>query len=164
MGASCSSTRDVADLTEEDNSKPKNKKEEILLNIRNQFSKMESYIYKLRNEDVHYRMTKLIFMLNAINQLNPVIKALEESVDNFNYEPLEKILNTLFENMWKGNKDAFYDNVIEATEFFHQNNIPKLSFVTPTPTPTPAPRPEDTLSPSHAPSLSIDGRPPSVNN
>ena len=29
MGASCSSTRDVADLTEEDNSKPKNKKEEI---------------------------------------------------------------------------------------------------------------------------------------
>lgn len=165
MGTSCSSIRALADLTDEDNTNPKNKKEEILLNIRNQFKKMENYIYILRNEDVHYRMTKLISMLNSINQLNPIIKVLEESVDDFNYEPLEKILNNLFENMWKGNKDAFYDNVIEANEFFRQNNIPKLSFITPTSTPTPVllPRTEDFLF-SHTPSLSLDGRPSSYNN
>ena len=128
----CNSTRDVADIKNDDEDTPKNSKEEILLEIRNQFAKIETYIYKLRNEDVHYRMTKMIFMLNAIKELTPVIKTLEESDDNYQYDVLKDKFNLLFENLWKGNKEKFYDGVIEISEFFTIHHIPKFT-LTPTP-------------------------------
>ena len=128
----CDSTRDVTDIKYDDEDKPKNSKEEILLEIRKQFEKIESYIYKLRNEDVHYKMTKMIFMLNAIKELTPVIKTLEESDDNYQYDVLKDKFNLLFENLWKGNKEKFYDGVVEISEFFTINHIPKFT-LTPTP-------------------------------
>ena len=65
-------------------------------------------------------MTKMILMLNAIKELTPVIKTLEESDDNYQYDVLKDKFNLLFENLWKGNKEKFYDGVVEISEFFYR--------------------------------------------
>ena len=69
----------------------------------------------------------MIFMLIAIKELTPVIKTLEESDDNYQYDSLKKKFNILFENLWKGNKEKFYDGIVEISEYFTINKIPKFT-------------------------------------
>jgi hypothetical protein len=116
----CDTHQEIIYLNEE---APRNKKEEILLEIRNEFRKIEETIYRLRNEDVHYRMTKLIFMMNVIKELNPIIHVLENNKEKHDYQPLQEKIRELFTVFWKGEKDLFYHILFDINEFFVKNNI-----------------------------------------
>ncbi len=59
----------------------KGRKEDVLTIVRLKLKELENEIINLRKEDVHFRMTRLIFLLNCINELIPIIKDIEDGND-----------------------------------------------------------------------------------
>jgi hypothetical protein len=87
-------------------------KEEVLISIRNNLSKLEENIIKLRKEDVHYRMTRLMFLLNTLKDITPFIRVIEDSSSTLNLALVKDLFDEVFMSLWRNDRDNY-----EATFF-----------------------------------------------
>lgn len=127
MGVCCTKTN----FNDLDDDEPKNHKDEVLFMIRNNLKDLEEYIVKLRKEDVHYKMTRLIFMLNCIKDLVPLIKKIEDSSDHFNFSSLKTKFEEVFRAIWRNDREKCVNSILDIEEFFKINQIPQKMLATP---------------------------------
>ncbi len=96
-------------------------KEEVVQNIYAKLKKVEESIEKIRKEDVHYRMPRLMFMLNFLKEINPYLTMLEQSQENLDLEKIQEYFNELFEFLWKNDRDQFYYSIMKLSEYIKTN-------------------------------------------
>jgi hypothetical protein len=89
------------------NDSSKTEKEDLLQSIRTNLKLMDEYIQKLRKEDVHYRMTKLIFMLNSIKEILPFIRNIEDSNSSNDFNPVKIKFEEIFSSIWRYDWDKY---------------------------------------------------------
>lgn len=52
---------------------------EVLNNIKASLCELERFIHSIKTEDVHFRMSRYIFLINALKEISPYIKVMEVS-------------------------------------------------------------------------------------
>lgn len=99
------------------------RKEELLRAIRFNLHQMEEYIKKIKKEDVHYKMTKLLFLLNSTRHIIPFIKKIEESDEksNYDYILIGKYFDDAFMSVWKNDRDQFDKDFLTITQIFNHS-------------------------------------------
>jgi hypothetical protein len=110
---------------------PESKKDEVLLDIRNNLKKLEDYVIELRKEDTHYRTTKLIFMLNAIKEMSPLIRQIEDSSDSWDFYPIKPKFEEVFLSVERNDRDKCKNAIMDIREYFKNNKIPPKNIPVP---------------------------------
>lgn len=95
-----------------DSLKDMGNKPDTLFYIRKNLNELEENIVKLRKEDVHYRMTRLMFLLNVMKDLTPLIRIIENNNDNLDYNSITSSFNDIFISVWKNDKNEYYSSLI----------------------------------------------------
>lgn len=97
-----------------------NGKNDVLAFITRSLGEMEEYLVKLRKEDVNYKMTKLIFFLNVMNEIKPIVRAVEDIANvqdenDFNY--VKSLFENIFANVYKYERDKCYEYIKLLEDF-----------------------------------------------
>jgi hypothetical protein len=86
--------------------KDKGNKSDTLEFVKLNLTQIEEDIIRVRKEDVHYRMTRLIFLFNVMNDISPLIKTIEESSD-FDYLCIKDLFEEVFDKVNNNDKDKY---------------------------------------------------------
>jgi hypothetical protein len=92
-----------------------NSKNELITYIKYEMSLFEDYITKIKNEDISTRISKLMFLTNAVDILFPIVMKIQDTKKKYNYIFLKELTRTIFCSMWKIDKDKFYYSINELS-------------------------------------------------
>jgi hypothetical protein len=112
---------DIEDTTPAQCEHEQSKKEVILTSIKSNLLEIEEYLRTVQKEDVYYKNIKLPLLLNAINDLTPYIKHLENAPDNIETFNLKEYFDNVFSSIWKYDKESYQSNLEQIKNFFDYN-------------------------------------------
>ena len=92
-----------------------NSKNELITYIKYEMSLFEDYITKIKSEDMSTRISKLMFLTNAVDILFPIVMKIQDTKKKYNYIFLKELTRTIFYSMWKIDKDKFYYTINELS-------------------------------------------------
>lgn len=83
-------------------------REKVLGSVRKNLKALEEYIIKLRNEDVHFRMPRIIFLMNSLKDITPIIQKMENNPVLVS-EAVMAQFDELFLRLWKNDRTEYIE-------------------------------------------------------
>jgi hypothetical protein len=90
---------------------------DLMTTIEKHLKDLEVLIQDLHKEDVHFRMTRLIFIMNATQKLAPLIKKVEES-HGADLQAVKQHFDNAFNSIPTNDRDKFQKSYENIQDFF----------------------------------------------